>query len=77
MADKDVSSDRDEMFISCLQLLIMADKDVSSDRDEMFIVGVQKHKCPYDVNRSNYKDQIKKFNAWKAGATAMNWEGGL
>ena len=44
----------------------MADKDDSSDIDEMLIVGVQKHKCLYDVNRSNYKDQIKKFNALKA-----------
>ena len=73
-ADKDDSSDRDNMFIVGI---IMADKDVSSDRDNMFIVGVQKHKCLYDVNRSDYKDQIKKFNAWKAVATAMNWNGGL
>ena len=55
----------------------MADMEAPRDVDEILIVEVQKHKCLYDVNRCDYKDQLKKANAWKAVAAAMNWEGGL
>ena len=55
----------------------MADMEAPRDVDEILIVEVQKHKCLYDVNRSDYKDQLKKANAWKVVAAAMNWEGGL
>ena len=45
------------------------------DRDDRLIVEVQRHKCLYDISRSDYKDQDKKANAWRSVAAAVECEG--
>ena len=43
--------------------------------DERLIGEVQRHKCLYDISRSDYKDQDKKANAWKSVEAEVECEG--
>ena len=48
---------------------------VTCDFDETLVVEIEKHRCLYDPNRGDFKDQMKKANAWKAVAAVLGWEG--
>ena len=48
---------------------------VTCDFDEKLVVEIEKHRCLYDPNRGDFKDKMKKANAWKAVAAVLGWEG--
>ena len=50
---------------------------VTCDFDEKLIVEIEKHRCLYDPNRGDFKDQTKKENVWKAVAALLGCEGGF
>ena len=61
---------------SCI-LLNMDSTPVTCDFDEKLIVEIEKHRCLYDPNRVDFKDQMMKENAWKAVAALWGCEGGF